>query len=74
MAEAQYWADVYVEKKRDAESAIRLIRSGQRVFIGSACGEPQELVRGLADHANLLPAWKCAHDEPGKCAPYRDRQ
>jgi acyl-CoA hydrolase/GNAT superfamily N-acetyltransferase len=54
MAEAEYWVDGYVEKKHDAASAIRLIRSGQRVFIGSACGEPQELVRGLAEHANLF--------------------
>ena len=54
MAEFLYWVDGYVEKKRDAESAIRLIRSGQRVFIGSACGEPQELVRRLAEYANYF--------------------
>lgn len=54
MAEAEYWVDGYIEKKRDASSAIRLIKSGQRVFIGSACGEPQELVRVLAEHANLF--------------------
>jgi acyl-CoA hydrolase/GNAT superfamily N-acetyltransferase len=54
MAEAEYWVDEYIDKKHDAASAIRLIRSGQRVFIGSACGEPQELVRGLAEHANLF--------------------
>ena len=54
MAEAEYWVDGYVEKKRDAGTAIRLIRSGQRVFIGSACGEPQELVRRLAEHINLF--------------------
>jgi acyl-CoA hydrolase/RimJ/RimL family protein N-acetyltransferase len=54
MAEAMYWADEYVEKKHDAESAIRLIRSGQRVFIGSACGEPQELVRSLAENINFF--------------------
>ncbi len=28
-------------------------RAGQRVFIGSACGEPQILVRALADHSHL---------------------
>ena len=54
MAESKYWVDAYIEKKRDASSAIRLIKSGQRVFIGSACGEPQELVRVLAEHANLF--------------------
>ena len=54
MTKAKYWVDEYIKKKRDGASAIRLIRSGQRVFIGSACGEPQELVRALAEHANLF--------------------
>jgi acyl-CoA hydrolase/RimJ/RimL family protein N-acetyltransferase len=49
-----YWADGYVEKKRTAADAIRLIRPGQRVFIGSACGEPQALVRELSEAARLF--------------------
>lgn len=48
MANDIYWADSYVEKCGSTEQAIRKIRQGQRVFIGSACGEPQELVRCLA--------------------------
>ena len=43
-----YWADRYVEKKKKVEDAIGMIRSGQRVFIGSSCGEPQYLVKQLA--------------------------
>jgi acyl-CoA hydrolase/GNAT superfamily N-acetyltransferase len=54
MAESLYWADGYVEKLRDATTAIRKIKPGQRVFIGSACGEPQALMRALADHAHLF--------------------
>jgi acyl-CoA hydrolase/predicted acetyltransferase len=46
-----YWADNYIEKQKSAFDAIRMIRSGQRVFIGSACGEPQELVRVLSKEA-----------------------
>ena len=49
-----YWADNYIEKQQEAEKAIRIIKSGQRVFIGSACGEPQALVRALADHSKLF--------------------
>lgn len=30
----------YESKRKSAEGAIRMIRSGQRVFVGSACGEP----------------------------------
>jgi acyl-CoA hydrolase/RimJ/RimL family protein N-acetyltransferase len=51
MGKTLYWADNYLEKKRSAPEAMQQIRSGQRVFIGSACGEPQALVRALAENA-----------------------
>jgi acyl-CoA hydrolase/GNAT superfamily N-acetyltransferase len=49
-----YWADSYIEKQLSAEQSIQKIRSGQRVFIGSACGEPQTLVRALVDNSQLF--------------------
>lgn len=42
-----YWADAYLGKRVAAEEAISHIRSGQRVFIGSGCGEPQKLIETL---------------------------
>ena len=48
MTRSLYWADGYREKLMTAAKAINLIRPGKRVFIGSACGEPQELVRNLS--------------------------
>jgi acyl-CoA hydrolase/GNAT superfamily N-acetyltransferase len=48
MKRSIYWADNYVEKQRTAEEAIGLIRPGQRVYIGSASGEPQALVKALS--------------------------
>ena len=51
MATTTYWADNYVERTRTVEDAISLIKSGQRVFVGSSCGEPQCLVRGLSQAA-----------------------
>ena len=53
MAKDQYWVDGYVEKKCSAAEALQLVKSGQRVFIGSACGEPQELVRALVEQARM---------------------
>jgi acyl-CoA hydrolase/GNAT superfamily N-acetyltransferase len=50
MAFSVYWADEYVRKKKNVVDAIRLIKSGQRVFIGSYCGEPQHLVKGFAEN------------------------
>jgi acyl-CoA hydrolase/GNAT superfamily N-acetyltransferase len=54
MSTGIYWADGYVEKIRTPEEAIRLIRPGQRVFVGSSCGEPQALIRALSERASRL--------------------
>lgn len=43
-----YWPDDYLKKRRTAKEAIGLIQPGQRVFIGTSCGEPQHLVKELA--------------------------
>ena len=49
MQKTNYWADNYVEKLTGAEKALRHIKPGQRVFIGSSCGEPQHLVTELSN-------------------------
>ena len=49
MALTTYWADDYIENRRGATEALSKIRPGQRVFIGSSCGEPQHLVRELSE-------------------------
>ena len=54
MKSARYWADDYIEKKKDVYDAIQMIKSGQRVFIGSYCGEPQYLVKGFAEGSSRL--------------------
>ena len=42
----------YRSKLCAVDEAVRMIRSGQRVFIGSSCGEPQHLVNALMDNAD----------------------
>jgi acyl-CoA hydrolase/GNAT superfamily N-acetyltransferase len=44
----------YKSKLHTADEAVRMIRSGQRVFIGSSCGEPQHLVNALMDNAGYF--------------------
>ncbi|MCU0586687.1 MAG: GNAT family N-acetyltransferase [Syntrophobacteraceae bacterium] len=44
----KYWPDDYLMKRRSAKEAIGRIKPGQRVFIGTSCGEPQHLVKELA--------------------------
>ncbi|THB80437.1 MAG: GNAT family N-acetyltransferase [Desulfobacteraceae bacterium] len=48
MTKSNYWADNYVRKLSSAQDALKNIRPGQRVFIGSSCGEPQHLVKELS--------------------------
>jgi acyl-CoA hydrolase/GNAT superfamily N-acetyltransferase len=55
MAIEMYWADNYVKKKKSAYEAIGMIRPGQRVFTGASCGEPQALLRVLADEFHKFP-------------------
>lgn len=52
MPNTEYWADTYLDKSVTAEEAISQIRSGQRVFIGSGCGEPQVLIQELVEKTN----------------------
>ncbi len=49
MRNQDYWADKYQINKLSVADAIAKIQSGQRIFIGSSCGEPQQLIKGLAD-------------------------
>lgn len=41
------------EKILTAEAAVRKIKRGSRVFIGTGCGEPQHLIRTMAECAEL---------------------
>jgi len=45
------WPDDYLEKCTSPQEAIRRIQSGQRVFIGTANGKPQCLVKELTAQA-----------------------
>ncbi len=46
-----YWPDDYLRKLASAQDAIRRIKPGQRIFIGTSCGEPQHLVKELANQS-----------------------
>jgi len=54
MAKIQYWPDEYIRKRMTAKQAMSAIRSGQRVFIGSSCGEPQHLAKTLIESAGAF--------------------
>ena len=52
MPKLNYWADNYIQKRTSADEALKHIKPGQRVFIGSSCGEPQHLVNALSSAAS----------------------
>jgi acyl-CoA hydrolase/GNAT superfamily N-acetyltransferase len=54
MATTTYWADKYLENRQTSAEAISRVKPGQRVFIGSSCGEPQHLVRALTNAFETL--------------------
>jgi len=48
------WQEHYARMVSPAKKALKQVRSGQRVFIGTGCGEPTELVNALTERAGEL--------------------
>jgi len=55
------WRSIYEERKTSATRALRAIKRGNRVFIGSGCGEPQHLVGALEQAIPLLSDLEFLH-------------
>lgn len=68
------WQDTYKERLTDAKSALSRIRRGTRIFIGSACGEPQLLVKTLIDVAHNLADTEIIHFLDLGLASYTDEK
>ena len=65
----------YKKKKTvwtDADSAVRNIKKGKRVLIGSGCAEPQHLVHALVRNANYFRDNEVVHILTVGIAPYAD--
>ena len=46
---AAKWQERYADKVVTAAEAVKRIKPGNRVFFGSACGEPQVLMRAMTE-------------------------
>ncbi len=55
------WMSLYRSKVQTAEKALKVIKRGNRVFIGSACGEPQHLVERLVESLTLMADLEILH-------------
>jgi acyl-CoA hydrolase/GNAT superfamily N-acetyltransferase len=47
------WQGIYKSKVASAQEAVSKIRRGNRVFIGTGCGEPQHLIKAMVTDQNL---------------------
>lgn len=68
------WRQQHGKKLRTAEEAIDTIERGQRVFIGTACGEPQTLVRSLISKADALADNEIIHTLSLGLTPYTEEK
>lgn len=66
------WQQKYQSKLSTPERAVKKVRSGQRVFIGSGAAEPQLLVNALADRGTELSDTQITHILTLGVAPYAD--
>ena len=55
------WQETYKSQILSAAEAVRKIRPGQRIFIGTGVGEPLELVTALSKRATELPDTEIVH-------------
>ena len=72
------WRQRWAEKVKTAAEALSVVKSGSRVFIGSACGTPQSLVRALAERpvedvevVHMLTQGVAPYAEPDKTSRFR---
>ncbi len=68
------WQETYRSRLTDPKNALSRIKRGQRVFIGSACGEPQLLERTLIDIAPQLADTELIHFLDLGSAPYAEER
>lgn len=68
------WQEKYSEMIATPEEAVSRIRPGQRVFVGTGCAQPQELVRALTARCHELADTEIVHLLTLGDAPYAHRE
>lgn len=71
---SKLWQSRYEGKLTDADRAVRVVKRGQRVFVGSGAAEPQALVAALTRRGSELADTEIVHILTLGAAPYTDEQ
>ncbi len=64
------WKEKYKSKITTAEEAMKLVKSGDHIFIGTACAQPQHLVEALVEHSAHIYDAHIVHMLTMGAAPY----
>ena len=68
------WKEKYKGKIKTAQTAMKLIKSDNSVFIGTGCGQPQHLVNALVEHTPGIRDVHVVHLLTMGTAPYVDEK
>ena len=64
------WQEKYADAIKTGARAVKQVRSGDRVFVGTGCAQPLSLVRALVDRADELEDIEIIHLLTFGDAPY----
>ncbi|MGD2089037.1 MAG: GNAT family N-acetyltransferase [Candidatus Aminicenantes bacterium] len=64
------WKQLYSDRISSVREAMKLIRPGNSIFIGTGCGQPQHLVNGLATQAKHIYDTRIITFLPMGAVPY----
>ncbi|MBD3333900.1 MAG: GNAT family N-acetyltransferase [Candidatus Eisenbacteria bacterium] len=68
----RHWSYDYRSKIVSPAEAVKVVKPGMRVFIGTGCGEPQSLVRAVAAASAEIPDTEILHTLTLGVAPHTD--
>jgi len=68
------WQKRYADQLATAKEALKHVKPGQRVFIGTGCAQPRELVKALAARSSQLADVQIVHLLTLGEAPYAEKE
>ncbi len=68
------WKEKYKDKISNAAVAMKLIKPGNTIFIGTGCGQPQHLVNMMVEHSGHIHDARVIHLLTMGEAPYANKE
>jgi len=68
------WQEKYGDRVGSAAEAMKLIKAGNSIFIGTACAQPQHLVTAMVEHGKHITDAHIIHLLTMGTAPYADER